>query len=161
MQGKGAGDHGRISRGKDPGTEKTGQVALSHAESHRLLVSWGVALSHAESHRLLVSWGAVEAFSVRTLWYPSASAGYRDYEPPRDPETRQEREIRRVERDWHEIHRTGWVVLGLKRWQRDALVRHYRDGNPIGGRARRAALDAFGRRWVIWSEAVDGPVNSI
>ena len=145
MQGKGARDHGRISRGKDPGTEKTGQVALSHTESHRLLASWG----------------AVEAFSVRTLWYPSASAGYRDYEPPRDPETRQEREIRRVERDWHEIHRTGWVVLGLKRWQRDALVRHYRDGSPIGGRARRAALDAFGRRWVIWSEAVDGPVNSI
>ena len=145
MQGKGAGDHGRISRGKDPGTEKTGQVALSHAESHRLLAVWG----------------AVEISELRKQWYPYAASGYRDYEPPRDPEARQEREIRRGERDWHEIHRTGWVVLGLKRWQRDALVRHYRDGAPIGGRARRAALDAFGRRWVIWSEAVDGPINSL
>ena len=145
MQGKGAGDNGRISWGKDPGTEKTGQVALSHAEIHRLLDSWG----------------AVEALSYRPLGYPSASVYSRLYEAPRDPETRQEREIRRVERDWHEIHRTGWVVLGLKRWQRDALVRHYRDGEPIGWRARRAALDAFGRRWVSWAEAVDGPINSL
>ena len=145
MQGQGGGDTGKVLHRKDAGTARAGQVALSHAESHRLLVSWG----------------AVEAFSVRTLWYPSASVCSRLYEAPRDPETRQEREIRRVERDWHEIHRTGWVVLGLKRWQRDALVRHYRDGAPIGGRARRAALDAFGRRWVIWSEAVDGTVNSL
>lgn len=142
MQGAGTVNPGHLSRGK---TGKSEQVALSHAESHRLLASWG----------------AVEAFQIRIMYYPSSSAGYRDYEPPRDPETRQEREIRRVERDWHEIHRTGWVVLGLKRWQRDALVRHYRDGAPIGGRARRAALDAFGRRWVIWSEAVDGQINSL
>jgi len=86
--------------------------------------------------------------------------GHRDYVAPRDPEERQEREIRRVERDDFEIMRAGWCILGLREPHRSALVRFYRGGDMrVGGRARNAALAAFASRWAIWSEAVDGPLN--
>lgn len=120
-----------------------------------------VALSHAEAHRLVSQWAACELASVRLHWYPPSAMGYRDYEPPRDPEARQEREVRRMDRDDAEIQRTGWCVLTLKTVHRNTLTRHYRDGGFVGAGARRAALDAFGRRWVVWAEAVDGPLNSI
>lgn len=118
-------------------------------------------IRHSEAERLIRNWAAAELSEIRKCWYPSATAGYRDYEPPRDPEERQDREIRRVERDDYEISRTGWVILGLRRPHRSALVRFYRGGDHVGGRARSAALAAFCSRWAAWSEAVDGPLNSV
>lgn len=119
-------------------------------------------MRHAEAERLIRNWAAAELSEIRRCWYPPAAMGYRDYVAPRDPEERQEREIRRVERDDHEISRAGWVILGLREPHRSALVRFYRGGDMrVGGRARNAALAAFVSRWSVWSEAVDGPLNSI
>lgn len=118
-----------------------------------------VALSHAEAHRLVSQWAASELAQIRRQWYPAAAMGYRDYEPPRDPEARQEREVRRMDRDEAEIARTGWCVLTLRKVHRDTLTRHYRDDQFVGAGARRLALDAFGRKWVAWSEVVEGPIN--
>ena len=101
----------------------------------------------------------MELAEVRKVWYPPASAGYRDYEPPRDPEARQQREIARLEADEAEVHRTGWALITIKRVYRDTLIRHYRDGEQIGRHARGAALSAFASAWVIWSDVVDGPLN--
>lgn len=130
-----------------PGTGRQGQVAL---------------MSHAAAHALISQWAGVELNDIRNQWYPRAAMGYRDYEPPRDPEERQDREIARVERDWQAIHRTGWVILGLPAVHRASLLRFYRGANGrVAGGARNAALAAFVRRWEEWSEAVDGPLNSI
>lgn len=118
-------------------------------------------MSHAEAHRLLTAWASVELAEIRKQWYPYTSSGYRDYEPPRDPEARQEREIRRVERDWTEIDRTGWCLMAIRQVHRETLRRHYRDGGHVGNGARRAALDTFARTWAIWSDSVDGPINSL
>jgi len=119
-------------------------------------------MRHAEAERLIRNWAAAELSEIRRCWYPPAAMGYRDYEPPRDPEERQDREIARVERDWQAIHRTGWVILGLPAVHRASLLRFYRGANGrVAGGARNAALAAFVRRWEEWSEAVDGPLNSI
>lgn len=86
------------------------------------------------------------------MWYPRSSAGYAWWEAPRDPEARQEREIRRAERDWAEIELTGWCVLTLRRCHRKALIGHYRGGQVVGNRARAAALSAFAIAWGSWRD---------
>ena len=119
-------------------------------------------MSHAAAHALISQWAAVELNEIRNQWYPRAAMGYRDYEPPKDPEERQDREMARVERDWQAISRTGWVILTLPAVHRASLLRFYRGGNgKVAGGARNAALAAFVRRWDSWSETVDGPLNSI
>jgi len=119
-------------------------------------------MRHAEAERLIRNWAAAELSEIRKCWYPPAAMGYRDYVAPRDPEERQDREIARVERDWQAINRTGWVILGLPAVHRASLLRFYRGANGrVAGGAENAALAAFVRRWEEWSEAVDGPLNSI
>ncbi len=138
---------GVSEKSEKPGTGREGQVAL---------------MSHAAAHALISQWAAVELNEIRNQWYPRAAMGYRDYEPPKDPEERQDREMARVERDWDAISRTGWVILSLPAVHRASLLRFYRGANGrVAGGARNAALAAFVRRWAIWSEAVDGPLNSI
>lgn len=114
-----------------------------------------------ECHRLLTAWGAAERAQIMRQYYPSAIGLFRDWEPPRDPEARLEREVARMARDWDEISRSGWAVLSLRRAHREAIRRHYRDCQPIGRGARGAALDAFGRVFVTWAEMVEGPLNSL
>jgi hypothetical protein len=117
-------------------------------------------MRHAEAERLIRDWAAAELSEIRRCWYPAAAMGYRDYVAPRDPEERQDREIRRYERDWQELDRTGWVIMGLRPPHKATVLRYYRGGTQVGGRARNAALAAFASRWAIWSEMVDGPLNS-
>ena len=138
---------GVSEKSEKPGTGRQGQVAL---------------MSHAAAHALISQWAAVEWGEFRQQWHRSASPLWRDYEPPKDPEERQDREMARVERDWDAISRTGWVILTLPAVHRASLLRFYRGANGrVAGGARNAALAAFVRRWAIWSEAVDGPLNSI
>ena len=119
-------------------------------------------LSHLECHRLLTAWGAAERAHIMRQYYPRAIGMFRDWEPPRDPEARLEREVARMERDWDEIARSGWAVLSLKhRAHRETIRRHYRDCQPVGRGARGAALDDFGRVYAAWAEAVEGPLNSL
>lgn len=113
-------------------------------------------MSHAAAHSLLMDWAAVELGEIRKVWYPAAAMGYRDWQPPRDPETRQEREIRRAERDDALVSRVGWCVLTLKEPHRRALRRFYLGGSVVGRGARDLALAAFVRRWEEWSEVLDG-----
>ena len=120
-----------------------------------------VSLSHATCHALLTAWGAVERAEIQKVCYPTAIGMFRYWEPPRDPEARLEREVARLERNWGEIHQTGWAILTLRQVHRETIKRHYRDRLPIGRGAMGAALDAFGRKFVIWQELVDGPINPL
>ena len=97
------------------------------------------------------------------------SAGYQDYEPPRDPETRQEREVRRAAGDDAAIHRVGWAIFTMRtaqsrttRTHAQTLLAVYKGiGRPRKDMARRLALDAFGRVFLAWAEQIDGPINSL
>lgn len=53
-------------------------------------------MSLSDAHDMLCQWGAAEWAEIRRVWYPAHACGYDDYEPPRDPDTRQDREIRRA-----------------------------------------------------------------
>jgi len=138
---------GVFETSEKPGAGRQGQVAL---------------MSHAAAHALISQWAGVELNDIRNQWYPRAAMGYRDYEPPKDPEERQDREMARVERDWQAINRTGWVILGLPAVHRASLLRFYRGAHgKVGSGARSAALAAFCARWAAWSDELDGTLSSL
>jgi hypothetical protein len=48
-----------------------------------------------------------------------------------------------------------WVLLANKPVHHETIKRHYLDGQPVGKRARRAALDAFARAHTAWQSQLD------
>lgn len=117
-------------------------------------------INHAIAHALLSEWASVELAEVRKVWYPPASAGYRDWEPPIDTDgIRFLRAARRSQDTW-QYHRTGWVLFCLRTAHRDALRAHYLGTRRVGGRSRAAALAAFCRAWGEWLDS-DLPANPL
>ena len=110
-----------------------------------------VSISHHEAHQLLSEWAASELQEVRRVWYPAVAPGFADH-------VSGYRELSvQTTRD-HRIESTGWVMwvlLANKRVHHETIKRHYLDGQPVGKRARRAALDAFARAHTAWQSQLD------
>ena len=87
--------HPALLHGRSPDTrpDPAGSAAISLSDAHDMLCQWGAAGGQRSGG-----------------WVSGACPGYDDYEPPRDPDTRQDREIRRAERDDAPIDRVGWCV---------------------------------------------------
>ena len=120
-----------------------------------------VAMSLSDAHDMLCQWGAAEWAEIRRVWYPAHACGYDDYEPPRDPDTRQDREIRRAERDDALIDRVGWCVMAVGAPHTQILRQCYVAEYIQSHKRRNAAIRAFGRTFAIWSERLDGPMNPL
>lgn len=101
-------------------------------------------ITHAEAHILVQEWASAELLEVRKVWYPPVSPGFEDHIAGyRSLPTRRD----------HRIDATGWVMSVLqinKPVFYKTLRHHYVDGRKVGGRARRAALDAFCRAHQAW-----------
>ena len=112
-----------------------------------------VSITHLEAHILVSEWAAAELHEVREVWYPAVAQGFQDHQSGyRQLAARSTRDAR--------IEATGWimwVLLANKPLHHNTLKRHYLDGRPVGGRARRAALDAFVRAQAAWVATLEKP----
>ena len=104
--------------------------------------------SLAVAHHLISEWASCELSEIRKNWHHSASPGYRDWEPPRDPDTRLQRQT--FTRNYAEIQLTGWVIFTLKERSRVAIRRRYIEGERVGHHAMRMALGEFMRKYETW-----------
>ena len=111
------------------------------------------SISHHEAHVLVSEWAASELHEVRSVWYPAVAPGFADYSAGfREERARNPRDTR--------IEATGWimwVLLANKPLHHTTLKRAYVDGRTVGGRARRAALDAFCRAHTAWISTLQEP----
>lgn len=110
-------------------------------------------ITHHEAHLLVSEWAAAELSEVRQVWYPAVSPGFQDHEAGYRSLTADKRDIR--------LEGTGWIISVLqvnKPVFYRTLRRHYVDGRKVGGRARRAALDAFCRAHAAWEFTTQPPV---
>lgn len=112
-----------------------------------------MTITHHEAHNLVTEWAGSELHEVRQVWYPAVAPGFADHQAGyRELQARTKRDAR--------IEATGWlmwVLLANKPLHHQTLKRHYIDGRPVGGRARRAALDAFVRAHAAWLATMEEP----
>lgn len=112
-----------------------------------------MTITHHEAHILVTEWAGSELHEVRQVWYPAVAPGFADHQAGyRELQARTKRDAR--------IEATGWlmwVLLANKPLHHQTLKRHYIDGRPVGGRARRAALDAFVRAHAAWLATMEEP----
>ena len=124
-----------------PGSRGSGKAASGKGAAQR-------AGSLAVAHHLISEWASCELSEIRKNWHHPSSPGYRDWEPPRDPDTRLQRQT--FTRNYAEIQLTGWVIFTLKERSRIAIRRRYIDGDKVGHHAMRMALDEFMRNYESW-----------
>lgn len=112
-----------------------------------------VSITHHEAHILVSEWAASELHEVRDVWYPAVAPGFQDHRAGyRELPARTQRDARIESTGW-----IMWVLLANKPLHHKTLKRHYLDGQPVGGRARRAALDAFARAHTAWLSTIEQP----
>ncbi len=111
-------------------------------------------ITHHEAHLLVEEWAAGELAEVRRVWFPSVSPSFEDYQSGYRSLDSSKRDLR--------LEATGWIMTVLqanKPLFYTTLRRHYVDRKKIGGRARRAALDAFCRAHAAWEFTTQPPAE--
>lgn len=112
-------------------------------------------MTHHEAHLLVTEWAAAELQQVRSVWYPAVAPGFQDHQSGyRELQARTSRDIRIEETGW-----IMWVLLANRPLHHRTLKTHYLDGRQVGGRARRAALDAFVRTHQAWRSALEAEAS--
>lgn len=109
-------------------------------------------IRHHEAHLLVQEWAMGELAEVRRIWFPAVSPGFQDHESGYRSLVSDKRDVR--------IESTGWIITVLqinKPIFYTTLRHHYVDGKKVGGRARRAALDAFCRAYAAWESVKEPP----
>ena len=110
-----------------------------------------MALSHHEAQFLVSEWAVAQLNEVRHMWFSATAPGFSDHVSGyRESYALTEKDVR--------IEATGWIMVVLmvnKRVHHEALKRHFLDGQPVGKRARKAALDAFCRAHEAWQSTLE------